>query len=106
MMLITTDTGIIIVTEDKKCILRGHDRSDYMLCLVGENSELPVTTFKDFRSAKQYAENNPIMISTKVASEYAISYMFYHNNCVSPLIAVETNIQYEISKNYKKVERK
>ena len=105
-MLITTDTGIIIITEDNKCILRGNNRSDYMLCLVGENSELPVTTFKDFRSAKQYAENNPIMISTKVASEYAISYMFYHNNCISPLVAVETKIQYEILENQKIIERK
>lgn len=105
-MLITTDTGIIIVTEDKKCILRGHDKSDYILCLITEKSELPVATFKSFSGAKLYAKDTPIIISLEVTREYNIPYMFYHNNCISPLVAVETNIQYEISKNYKRVERK
>ena len=105
-MLITTDTGIIVITEDNKCILRGNNKSDYMLCLVTEKSELPVATFKSFSGAKLYAKDTPIIISPKVTKEYNIPYMFYHNNCISPLVAVETKIQYEILENYKKVERK
>ncbi len=105
-MLITTDTSIIIITEDKKCILRGHDKSDYILCLVTEKSELPVATFKSFSGAKLYAKDTPIIISSKVTREYNIPYMFYHKNCISPLVAVETKIQYETLENQKILERK
>lgn len=67
---ITAQNRAVIMTEDKKCILRGTPKTRYELCLVNEKSRRQIRETRGVLTAEQIVKYNHTIYLSDVVKEY------------------------------------
>ena len=88
---IVAQNRAVIMTEDKKCILRGTSKTKYELCLVGEKSKRQIKEARGIKSAEDIVRYNDfIYLSDAVKEFYNVEYNRYRDDDKIPkLIGVK-----------------
>lgn len=68
--LVIASNRAIIMTEDRKCVLRGTSRTKYELCLVNEKSRRTIKEFRGLKTAESFTEYGRIRLTDKVKEYY------------------------------------
>lgn len=67
----------VLMTEDKKCILRGTSGTLYELCLRTEKSKRNIKEFRGLKSALEFTKYSRIKMSDEVVKHYNLSRSIY-----------------------------
>lgn len=89
------DTRAIIMTEDRKCILKGNSKYNKTLCLVDESTKLKVKTFRGVKTAETEVKSKRIKLSKGVAELYNLDSRIYHKDSGVKLVGVKVKCKYE-----------
>lgn len=94
------DSSYVIMTSDKKCILKGRKNTNFILVTLDENTQkkLYVCRHKSDVIERLNSEFSSIWLSDEVMKMYGVKSKSYKvNKKVMPeLIAVKVNVAYEI----------
>ena len=88
------ETCGVIMTPDKKCILRGKSRYGMQLCLVDEKSRLKVHKWGITKGITNLVNTKYIRVSNNVKELYNIDGNKYDPAKMGELIAVKLNVTY------------
>ena len=88
------ETCGVIMTPDKKCILRGKSRYGMQLCLVDEKSRLKVRKWSISKGITNFVDTKYIRVSNNAKELYNIAGNKYEPDKMGELIAVKLNVTY------------
>lgn len=95
-MIISKETRGVIMTSDKKCILRGHGAYKMKLHLIDEKSRLKIKMFKNTKGITDFIDKRFIAVSDAVKEEYKLESNKYDSKVLGELIGVKLNATYEL----------
>lgn len=97
-----TDTRFVIMTSDKKCILRGNSKYNMTLCLVNEPSRLKVKVNRNGKAVLTSVKSSVnrswanVKLSDAVKELYNTKDSFYNEEKIGELITVRVSAEYRI----------
>lgn len=105
MRLLFTETENIIMTPDKKCILRGNSKYNMTICLVDEPSKLKVKHSRNGKAMLQSVQAHMskswsnIKMTDAVRKLYNTDKSLYKEDELGELIAVKVEAKFSIKEN-------
>ena len=95
-MILDKETRGVIMTPDKKCILRGHDNYHMVMCTVEEKSKFKIKAYRHFKNITDYINTDRLRITEQVKQLYGIDGNLYNAEKMGKLIGVKIKAYYEI----------
>ena len=97
-MLQWTENKVAVMTEDRNCILRGRDKYNLKLYLVGESSKQKIKMFRGVKSAENQISSRNVLISMsdKVIEKYNLKTHKYNEDLLGKLVGIKVRCTYEI----------
>lgn len=92
------DSGFVIMTKDKKCILKGRKNTNFMLFTLHEKAhkKLYICRHKSDVVRRLNSEFGTIWISDEVKKLYGVDGNVYFGSGLPELIAERVHMRYEI----------
>lgn len=95
-MIISKETRGVIMTPDKKCILRGHDTYTMKLHLLDEKSRLKLKMYKNTKGITDFIDKRFITVTDAVKKMYNLTNNKYNSEIMGELIGVKLKATYEL----------
>lgn len=86
----------ILMTEDKKCVLRGCDKYSQILTLVDEKTKYKIKQWRSSKNLERYVDFRRLLVSDKVKELYGLDNSCYNEEKVGKLISVKVEATYKI----------
>ena len=84
----------VIMTPDKKCVLRGKGSYNMCLCLVEEKSRYSIRKYRNVKNIEKYIDTRWIKVSDKVKELYKLDSNRYNKDKMGELISVKLSVTY------------
>lgn len=95
-MILFKETRGVIMTPDKKCILRGHGAYKMKLHLLDEKSRLKIKMYKNTKGIADFIDKRFITVTDAVKEEYKLESNKYDSKIMGELIGVKLKATYEL----------
>lgn len=86
----------ILMTEDKKCVLRGCDKYNQILTLVDEKTNYKIKQWRSSKNLERYVNSSRLLVSDKVKELYGLENKRYNEEKMGKLISVKLEATYKI----------
>lgn len=84
----------VIMTPDKKCVLRGKGSYNMCLCLVEEKSRYSIRKYRNVKNIEKYIDTRWIKVSDKVKELYNLDTNKYDKDKMGELVSVKLKVTY------------
>ena len=84
----------VIMTTDKKCVLRGKGSYNMCLCLVEEKSRYSIRKYRNVKNIEKYIDTRWIKVSDKVKELYNLDTNRYDKDKMGELVSVKLKVTY------------
>lgn len=84
----------VIMTQDKKCILRGKDTYNMCLCLIEEKSRFSIRKYRNVKNIEKNIDTRYLRVSDKVKEFYKLDSNSYNKDKMGELISVKLKVTY------------
>lgn len=84
----------VIMTQDKKCVLRGKGTYNMCLCLIEEKSRFSIRKYRNVKNIEKYIDTRYIKVSDKVKELYNLDTDRYSKEKMGELISVKLKVTY------------